>query len=221
TKSVIVLLMTAGTASITSIDNTMTNTIQLFTVTSGPACSPTRRSSDLTVTAGTAGSVTVTAKDGNGNVATGYTGTVRFTSSDAQAVLPANYTFVAADNGAHTFTNGVTLKTAGTQSITATDTVTGAITGSQSGITVSAGGAGTLMVAGYPATPTAGTVGTVTVTAKDANGNTATGYTGTVKFTSTDAQAVLPANYTFVAGDNGVHTFTNAVTLKTAGTQSI
>ena len=90
-----------------------------------------------TVTAGTAGSVTVTAKDGNGNVATAYTGAVRFTSSDAQAVLPANYTFVAADNGTHTFT--ITFKMAGMQSITATDTVTGTITGSQSGITVDAG----------------------------------------------------------------------------------
>src|SRR2546430_8636930 len=53
--------------------------------------------------------------------------------------LPANYTFVAGDNGAHTFTNGVTLKAAGTQSITATDTVTGTILGTESGITVNAG----------------------------------------------------------------------------------
>ena len=47
----------------------------------------------------------------------------------------------------------------------------------------------------------------VTVTAKDAYGNMATGYTGTVHFTSSDGQAVLPANYTFVAGDAGIHTF--------------
>ena len=53
----------------------------------------------------------------------------------------------------------------------------------------------------------------------DAFGNTATGYLGTVHFTSSDGPAVLPANYTFIAGDNGVHTFTT-VTLKTAGTQS-
>jgi hypothetical protein len=57
-----------------------------------------------------------------GNIAAGYRGTVHFTSTDAQAVLPANYAFVAADNGVHTFT--ATLKTAGTQSLTATDTVT-------------------------------------------------------------------------------------------------
>ena len=85
-------------------------------------------------TAGGAHNVTVTAQDAFGNVATGYTGTVHFTSSDASAVLPANYTFTGGDAGTHVFS--VTLKTAGTQSITATDTVTGTITGTQSGITV-------------------------------------------------------------------------------------
>ena len=86
--------------------------------------------------------MTVTADDAGGNVTTGYTGTVHFTSSDAQAVLPANYTFTGGDAGTHIFS--VTLKTAGTQSITATDTVTGSITGSQSGITVNPAGAATL-----------------------------------------------------------------------------
>jgi len=65
--------------------------------------------------------------------ATGYTGTIHFTSTDGQAVLPANYTFTSStaatpnctsgcDQGIHTFTNGVVLKTAATQSVTATDT---------------------------------------------------------------------------------------------------
>jgi hypothetical protein len=47
--------------------------------------------------------------------------TVRLTSSDAKAVLPANCTFTAADAGKHTFS--VTLKTAGTRSITVADTL--------------------------------------------------------------------------------------------------
>jgi hypothetical protein len=91
--------------------------------------------------------VTVTAEDAGGNVTTGYTGTVHLTSSDAQAVLPANYTFTTGagkDNGIHVFS--VTLKTAGTQSITATDTVTGTITGTQSAITVQAGAATTIAI---------------------------------------------------------------------------
>ena len=105
------------------------STASTFTVAGFPA----------TVAAGTAGSVTVTAVDPYGNVATGYTGTVHFTSTDGQATLPANYTFTTGtgkDNGVHTFTNGVTLKTVGTQSITATNTVTPIITGTESGITV-------------------------------------------------------------------------------------
>jgi len=68
----------------------------------------------------TAFSVTVTAKDTNGNPLTGYGGTVHFTSTDSAATLPAGYTFLAADTGIHTFS--VTLKSAGSQTITVTDT---------------------------------------------------------------------------------------------------
>src|SRR3954469_7349395 len=75
---------------------------------------------------------TVSAEDLFGQPAVGYRGTVHFSSSDPQAALPADYTFTAADAGAHTF--AVTLKTAGSQSITATDTVTNSLTGSQAGI---------------------------------------------------------------------------------------
>jgi hypothetical protein len=76
--------------------------------------------------------VTVTALDPYGNVATGYTGTVHFSSSSA-ATLPADYTFTAADGGVHTF--WVTLRTAGSQTVTATDTRAPAITG-QTAVTV-------------------------------------------------------------------------------------
>ena len=273
-------------------------------------------------TAGTASNFTVTAQDASGNTITSYIGTVHFSSSDPQAVLPANYTFVSGDNGTHTFS--ATLKTAGSQSITATDTVTSSITGSQSNITINpaaasqirvetaangSGGvtpaqnvtagasvtvyavtrdqygnylantAGTwslvnstggvvggdlvpasdnknavftghlvgttviqvtsgsltstnsgmltvitgsttkLNISGFTSPYTAGTASNFTVTAQDASGNTITSYIGTVHFSSSDPQAVLPANYTFVSGDNGTHTF--SATLKTAGSQSI
>jgi hypothetical protein len=167
--------------------------------------------------AGAAHSLTVTAEDAYGNTATGYRGTVHFTSSDAQAVLPANYTFTSGDAGSHTFT--ATLKTAGSQSLTATDTSTGSITGSQTGITVNPAAASSLVVSGFPSPTTAGASNNFTVTAEDAYGNTATGYRGAVHFTSSDAQAVLPANYTFTSGDAGSHTF--SATLKTAASQSL
>ena len=170
-----------------------------------------------TDTAGTAGTVTVTAYDAYGNVATGYTGTVALTSSDPHAVLPANYTFTGTDAGKHSFT--VTLDTSGTESITASDTATSSLTGTETGIAVQAAAAKTFTVTGFPSSDTAGTAGTVTVTAYDAYGNVATGYTGTVALTSTDPHAVLPASYTFTGTDAGKHSF--AVTLDTSGTQSI
>ena len=68
---------------------------------------------------GTSNPITINAVDPYGNLATNYTGTVHFTSSDTAAVLPADYTFVANDHGIHTF--NYTLKTAGAQTITATD----------------------------------------------------------------------------------------------------
>jgi hypothetical protein len=80
-----------------------------------------------TATAGTAFTITVLAEDAFGNLVTGYQGTVAFTSSDGGAVLPGNYTFVADDLGKHTF--GVTLNTAGSQTVTATDTSNNTIKG--------------------------------------------------------------------------------------------
>ena len=137
-------------------------------------------------------------------------------AATARLCLPANYTFTAADAGVHTFS--ATLKTAGSQSLIATDTATGSITGTQT-ITVQPAAASSLRVAGFPSPIQAGVAGNFTVTALDAFGNTATGYRGTIHFTSSDGQAVLPANYTFTAGDGGVHTF--SATLKTAGSQSL
>src|SRR5713226_10133830 len=88
--------------------------------------------------AGTVSSVRVEARTSNGATATLYAGTIHFTSTDTKAVLPADYTFTTADKGVHVFTNSVTLKTAGTQSVTATDTKTATIKGSQTGIVVNA-----------------------------------------------------------------------------------
>jgi hypothetical protein len=140
---------------------------------------------------------------------------VKFTSTDSQAVLPANYTFTATDAGTHTFS--VTLKTAGSDSVTATDTITGSITGKAS--TTVGAAAASMLVVSAPSTATTGTAFNVTVTLKDAYGNVATGFRSPVTFTSTDSQAVLPASYTYTATDAGVHTF--SVTLKTVGSQSL
>ena len=121
-------------------DSTTTSSITGATaVTVNPAAASTfvATASPSTITAGSSTSVTVTARDAFGNTATGYAGTVHFTSGDGQAVLPANSTLT---NGTGTFS--VTLKTAGSQTITATDTVTSSITGSTS-VTVNPAAAST------------------------------------------------------------------------------
>jgi hypothetical protein len=168
-------------------------------------------------TAGVQGTITVTAKDAYGNIATDYRGTIHFTSSDANAILPANYTFSAADNGIRSFP--VTLVTAGTQGITATDRLTGSITGSQTGIVVNPGSADRLVLTGSSSQPV-GAPFSLTVSVVDAYGNLVTDYSDTVQFESSDPAAELPAEYSFTAADNGIHTF-NDVIMGTPGVQTI
>ncbi len=72
-------------------------------------------------------------------------------------------------------------------------------------------------ITGLPATSPAGAPATFTITALDAVGQTATGYTGSASFTSSDVQAVLPPNATFTAGvANGV-----SIEFRTLGSQSV
>jgi len=104
-------------------------------------------------TAGSAFTITVTALNSNGTTNTGYRGTVHFTSSDASAVLPADYAFTSTDLGAHQFS--VTLKTAASQSITATDKANSGITGSGT-VTVSAAAASKLAFGQQPTTVAVG-----------------------------------------------------------------
>jgi hypothetical protein len=67
---------------------------------------------------------------------------------------------------------------------------------------------------------TAGAAFSATVTALDAYGNVATGYTGTVTLSSSDPNAPVLGSYTFTAADAGVYTYTG-IQLFTAGPQMI
>ena len=163
-------------------------------------------------TAGGNFTYTVTAENANGVADTTYAGTVTFTSSDGQGVLPAGTTLV---NGQGTFS--ATLKTAGSQTLTAADTTSTTITAGTATITVSAAAATHFAVAA-PGTATAGIGIPFTVTAEDQFNNVATTYGGNVMFTSTDvgAATLLPANSGLT---NGMGTF--SATLTTAGTQTL
>src|SRR5262249_54489136 len=120
------------------------------------------------------------------------------------------------DQGVHTFT--ATLKTAGTQSLTATDTENRAITSTQDGIVVVPAPADHFQL-DTPAGVSAGTPFELTVRALDPYGNVDSNYTGTVTFTSSDPKAKLPDDYPFPSDAGGVAVFT--VTLNTPGEQTI
>ena len=138
--------------------------------------------------------------------------------------LPANVTLTG---GLGFF--AANLDTVGNQTITATDTANGAITGTSNSIAVSAGAAThfalSAVLPSFPGVisgPTSFAVTGVglpfTVTALDQFNNPASNYSGTVAFSSSDTGAgvVLPANHALVAG---VGTF--SATLATAGSQTL
>ena len=122
----------------------------------------------------------------------GYTGTVHFTTTDAgaSAVVPADYTFVPADDGVHVFTPGAILVSSGNQTITAFDTVLNALAISAS-LTVIPAAATHFAIKG-PAVVLPNTSFNFTVAAFDPFGNPVTGYPGTVDFASSDSRAHFP-----------------------------
>ena len=88
--------------------------------------------------------VIVSALDLSGARVASYTGTVHFTATGT-SVLPANYTFVPADAGRHTFS--VTLNSQGQQTVTVTD---GSTTANGS-LNVACSGRGTTLSVSVPA----------------------------------------------------------------------
>ena len=80
--------------------------------------------------------IDIVAQDEFGNVTTDYTGTVTFSSSDIDATLPADYTFIPADAGQKTITGALLFGKAGNFSLTVSEDGNPSVTGSQTGIVV-------------------------------------------------------------------------------------
>ncbi len=163
----------ASDVTIMATDGSQSGVSNSFNVNSGVA-NHLVVSSGTSQVAGIAFSVTVTAKDTYGNTAASYTGKVHFSSSNAGpgVTLPSDYKFQVGDLGIHTFTNSVTLMTVGTGvSITATDTATGSIAGSQTSITVNRAGVVNVVISPSGSSVTAGASKTYSATASDAFGN--------------------------------------------------
>ena len=160
--------------------------------------------------AGDTFNITVSAIDTTGAIAPGYSTKVHFASSDSLAGLPADYTFTEADAGTHTFQ--VTLKTAGTVFVSATE-LGGSINGGVN-VNVAPQAASTLTLAG--AAGAIGVIRPVTIVARDVYGNQAMSYSGTVHFTSSDAAAILPSDAALINGMTTVD-----VKFLTVGTQTL
>ena len=213
-----VTLIKSGTPSLTVSDaaNNLSTSANV-TVNAAAANKLVLASGSATVTAGSRFSFTVTAQDPFGNTDPSYAGSVHFTTSDpSPGVVPPNSTLT---NGQGTFS--ATLNTAGSQTITGTDTATASITGS---LTVRVAPArATSITLLVPGTVQANQPFNVTVTLKDSFGNVATTYGGTVHFTSSDLVAQtagkLPADYSFTDADAGSHVF--SATLTTPPSQTI
>jgi len=218
-------LMTPGHQTITATDTTdasITGTSPTIdAIQADPAANLVVTASTITPTAGEPFSFTVTAVDENGNVAPTYTGTVHFTTNDTSpgAAMPPDSQLT---NGEGTFS--ATLDQAGPQTVTATDTTTQTITGTLD-VTVRPGPTASLKL-DTPPNATMGHSFDFTLTLLDRFGNVATGaavpYTGTIHFTSTDALATLPSDYTFqqsYSADSGTRSF--SASLVTPGRQTI
>jgi hypothetical protein len=72
-----------------------------------------------TINAGSGFKINVKAYGSNNQLKTDYVGKITFTSTDAQAILPSDYTFQTSDHGSKDFT--ITYKSTGSQSFTIRD----------------------------------------------------------------------------------------------------
>ncbi|MCZ2472229.1 T9SS type B sorting domain-containing protein [Aquirufa ecclesiirivi] len=155
------------------------------------------------------GTNTITAQDAYGNTVTGFDASTNHVTISTN--LTGSITGLSGTNklsGAGDFVSGVANVTSallftgnvGNGTFTATAT-TGGATGTSS-VTIGAGAATKLIITGT-GTQTAGASQSITITAKDASGNTATGYTGAKSITFSGANASSsPATNPTVASTN-------------------
>ncbi len=160
-------------------------------------------------------SVTLTAYDAYGNVATGYTGTVHFTSSDKHVIAP-DTPFSVANQGTQTIP--VTFNTVGGQDLSATDTMKNSITGSASLFVSPPADLFQSTVSIGASSVQAGATSTVTLTAVDSSGHQLP--SGGLNVAFGLGNNVGGGTFNAVT-DNGNGTYTTTFTGTTAGANTI
>jgi len=208
-KQISIKLRSPGIKTVTATDTANSGLTAGAFITVGLVAAKFVITGPATAVAAGSNTFMITAKDTVGNTVTGYTGTVHFTITDPAGAVSADMTLV---NGTGTF--HATFKTAGTQTVTATDTVIASVKGTTT--IVITPGATSKFVLTAPASIAAGAAFYSQITAQDKYGNVTKGYTGTVHFTSTDPLAVLPANVTLTNGTRQV-----SIKLKTHGSKTV
>lgn len=165
-------------------------------------------------TAGIPFTVTIRAVDVAWNLVSARNDTIVVTATDGQAELPATVTL----NGGVAVV-AVVLKTASTQTLSATDSDSPAIGASSSAPLSVLPDQVDHLALSAPEDVQTGLQFNVTLRALDVFGNLVTGYAGTIIFSSSDSAATLPISHTFSQG-TGVETITG-LTLGTAGPQTL
>ncbi len=190
TKDFDVTFHTAGSMNVGAHDGTLTATA--LPVTVGP--DDLNHFTVVVASPQTAGAgivVNATARDQYGNVVDTYSGTPTLTNDfSSTRGAPVDGTFPACSSGLCTSNANTIDYTAETgRHVTVTD---GSAGGNSAAFTVNPATAATFAVSGFPGTTTAGDPHSVTVTAKDAFGNTDTAYAGTVHINTTENTNLPP-----------------------------
>jgi uncharacterized membrane protein len=202
-------LYSAEAAKVTVSDGTINNGSGLSVTVAPAAIASIAVSTPATQTAGTAFNLAITAKDTYGNGVSGsqalaFSGPASSPNSTAPS-YPASVSFA---NGS------------GTASITLTDaqstTITvkqGAVSGTSGSFTVNPATASSLSLTAASTTPTAGVADSLTITALDAYGNTATSYTGAKNLTFGGANTIGTNKPTVSNGSGAATAFGTATSI--------
>jgi hypothetical protein len=207
TKNGVLKLYKPGAANIVASEGSVTTPVPLaLTVSIAATSKYVLTAASATPAAGAGDDLTITAQDAYGNTATGYTGSHSLVFSNAFASPGGNQPTVSDSSGTAVAFGGATaiefdagvavasegdggtmkLPKSGSTTVKATE---GSITTTGVTVTVSPGAATKLALTSSTPIPTAAVNFSLTTTAQDVYGNTATTYTGSKNITFSGASA--------------------------------